>query len=173
MRALGLSCCVVLLVGLPLNAASIEEKTAFFGRILSVFGGNRGGNESATVKRTKSLTLTLHIAPEPVKLPETRRFKASLDLKNHSKHYVRLEFPSSQRFEALIREKNGNPLVQWSEDESFSQEPGYLIINPGEHLQYVAMLPTRDLEAGRLYEVEFSVPNYPDLSVQRSFIPVD
>lgn len=169
MRAVALV--FVLLLSAPLQAES--GLGSFLGKITGLFGKRHNMEEKVSVKRTKFLTLTLQISPEVVKLPETRRIKVSLDLRNHSKRYVRLEFPTTQRFDALIREKNGQPLVRWSEDESFSNESANVIINPGEHLEYIAMLPTRDLAAGRLYEVEFFLPNSPELSITRSFVPVD
>lgn len=156
----------------PGTMEASEAHMSLLDRVLHPFRSESPSPELPVVRRTGGLTLMLTLQPIPVKLPVTRQIKATLDLMNRSRRSVRLEFPTTQRIEALLREKNGKPLVQWSEDQAFSDEPGFVMINPGEHLAYVAMLPTRDLVPGRLYEVEVFLPNYRDYSVTKSFVPV-
>lgn len=158
------------------SVASLEaagQGRPFFDRVLHPFRSEKVSSEKPSIRRTKLLTLSLSIDPVRVKLPETRRIKVTLDLMNHSRRKVRLEFPTTQRIEAILYEKNGKPLVRWSEDQSFSNEPGYVMVNPGEHLKYEAMLSTRDLAPGRLYEVQVFLPDYRDVWITKSFVPVD
>lgn len=121
--------------------------------------------------RAKGLEFTLRLEPFPVKLADTRRVTAQLSLKNKSTRFVRLEFPTTQRFEVIVRDAAGKPLVQWSEDQAFEEIPGSVSINPGEHLEYSAVLATRDLLPGQRYTVTASFPGQAGLSVELPLVP--
>jgi hypothetical protein len=81
-------------------------------------------------------------------------------LTNRSGKLAQLDFPTSQRIEVLIKAKNGQRLLQWSEDQAFTNEPTLVTINPGERLEYSVNVSTRDLAAGGTYPVEGFFPNF-------------
>ena len=135
-------------------------------------GGKINANENRASVRVKDLTLSMELAPLPLDLSESRQLKVTLSLLNHSKRYVHLEFPTTQRIEILIRDNARNKLVtQWSEDQAFSNEPAYVTINPGERVEYHAAVSTRDLAAGHAYTVEAFFPNFDKLTIQQTIVP--
>ncbi len=119
----------------------------------------------------KQLTMTMKLEPLPLRLSETRQLKATLQLANHGKRLVQLDFPTTQRIEVLVRNAHGKLVEQWSEDQSFSNEPTLVVINPGERLEYAVTVSTRDMAAGQLYSVETFFPNYDQLRASKSIIP--
>lgn len=123
-----------------------------------------------TVK-SRGLALSLRLDPIPVKLSETRRVEATLQLKNISSRFNHLEFPTTQRFDLLLRDQAGKLIAQWSEDQVFEAVPGYVGINPGEHLEYHAAFATRDLQPGKRYIATVIFPNRNDLKVELAFVP--
>lgn len=121
---------------------------------------------------TRELQMEMALSPEQTKLSETRQIQATLSLTNRSKKLVQLEFPSTQRIEVVVRNSKGKAVVQWSEDETFTNDPSFVAINPGEHVEYTASLATRDLAAGQLYTIEGFFPKYPQLRAHRLVTPV-
>lgn len=121
--------------------------------------------------RSHRLMLTLRLDPFPVKLSEARRVEAAIRLENKSSRFVQLEFPTSQRFELLVKDAAGATIVQWSEDQPFEAVPGCIGINPGEHLDYHAFFSTRDLQPGKRYTATAFFPNRDDLKVDLPFVP--
>lgn len=121
--------------------------------------------------RSRGLALTLHLDPLPLKLSDTRRIEATLQLKNVSSRFRLLEFANSQRFDILVRNAAGRVIAQWSDDRVFEAVPGSVGINPGEHLEYNAALSTRDLQPSKPYTVTAFFPSRPDLKVELPLVP--
>jgi len=121
--------------------------------------------------RSRGLALTMHLDPVPVRLSETRRMETTLRLKNVSPRFIHLEFPTTQRFDVLVRDAVGKPVVQWSEDQVFETVPGHVGINPGESVEYHAAFATRDLQPGKRYVATAFFPNRNDLKVELFFVP--
>lgn len=130
------------------------------------FGGS--GSDSG---RSKKLTLEMRLDPQPLKLSESRQIHATVVLRNNSKKFVGLEFPTTQRIEVLVRDKTGKVITKWSDDRAFENEPSYVSLNPGERLEYSALLATRDMHAGESYLVESFFPNFDELKVRKSVVP--
>jgi len=78
--------------------------------------------------------------------------------------------PSEQRIEILLHDSAGRVVTRWSENRAFEEQPGNLLINPGEHVEYSETIATRELVAGKVFAVEVLVPAYPELDVQRKLI---
>ena len=97
--------------------------------------------------------------------------KVVLSLTSRPGKSVHLEFPTTQRFDILVRDKSGRQLVQWSEDELFTPEQTFVTINPGEHIEYEALIATRDLVAGQQYFVEGYFLNYKELKIRKMIVP--
>lgn len=127
------------------------------------------GRESQV--RRGPLLLALRVDPFPLKLSETRRMELSIQLKNVSKRYVQLEFPTTQRFDATIHDDQGKLLAQWSEDEAFEARAGAVGINPGEQVEYKAQLATRDLQPGRRYTMTVVFPTRKELKTELRLAP--
>ena len=156
--------------------AGCQDTRSLAGRALGWIPGMHGSQKAAALicektVRTHGLALTLRLEPVPVKLSETRRLEATLVLKNVSSRFIPLEFPTTQRFDLLVRDAAGKEVVQWSEDRAFEAEPGYVGINPGEHLQYNAAFSTRDLQPGKRYTVTAFFPTREDLKVELPLAP--
>ena len=141
------------------------------GKVMNTLHCARSKDDNSGVVRTKNLWLAMEISPPHFKLSETRMLKVVLSLTNKSAKMVNLEFPTTQRFEILVRDKSGRQLVQWSEDESFISEQTFITINPREHIEYQAAIPTRDMTAGREFVVEGFFLNYKDLKIRKSIVP--
>lgn len=129
------------------------------------------GPISQTTVRAHNLSLTVRLEPFPVILSQARRVEAWISLKNRSKRFVQLEFPTTQRFDASLRDENGAVVALWSEDQAFESVPGVLGINPGEEVSYKAALATRDLLPGHSYTLSVVFPSRDDLKAELGFVP--
>ena len=171
----------LLLALFPLAAAmsAAEEnppatpKPSILDRVLHPFGGGKPKDKESETKATrfKHLDLTMTLDPKVLKPSETRQFKVTITLVNKGKQLAQLEFPTSQRIEVIVKTKAGKLVEQWSEDQSFLNEPSLVAINPGERVEYVANLATRDLAAGENYVVEAFFPNYEALRGELPLTP--
>jgi hypothetical protein len=121
--------------------------------------------------RGRKFAAALDISPLPLKLSQTRQIKVTLVLTNKSSSFVHLEFPTTQRIEILIRNKAGKLVTQWSEDQSFANEPSYIAINPGERVEYSESISTREMTAGQQYTIEGFFPNYDELRTSKTIVP--
>jgi hypothetical protein len=116
--------------------------------------------------------LKLDISPMPLTLGNTREMKVTVSLFNRSKKAAHLDFPTSQRIDVLVRDASGKAVNTWSEDQSFTNDPATVTVNPDERLEYTASVPTRDMSAGKPYVIEVSFPNYAELKIQQPVTPV-
>jgi len=95
-----------------------------------------------------------------------------ISLFNQSKKTIRFDFATTQRFEILVKDPaTGRQLLQWSEDQAFLAEPAMVSINPGERIEYEATVATRDLSAGKEYQIECFFPKYSELKIQKRIVP--
>lgn len=110
---------------------------------------------------------------EPAEFPLSghREVKAVYALVNSSKQTQRLDFPTAQRLEVTMRGPDGRSIFQWSEDRNFAAVASSVVVNPGERLEYEAGIPTRDMLAGHIYEVEAVLPGYPDTAASIQLRP--
>jgi hypothetical protein len=115
--------------------------------------------------------LKLAISPAPIKLSENREVRVTVSLFNWSKKYLDLDFPTSQRIEVLVRDSSGKVVNTWSEDQSFTNDPASVTVNPGERLEYTVSVATREMTAGERYTIEASFPSYPQLKTQQQVVP--
>jgi hypothetical protein len=141
----------------------------FFHRIINVFHKDKAAEERA--QKEKKLDLTLDFSPQPVKLSEGKEIQVTLVLTNRTGRFAQFTFPTTQRIEVLLRNHAGKLVTQWSEEQSFTNDPGYVTINPGEHVQYTVNISGRDLVPGQTYTIEGFFPNYENLRVTRDFVP--
>ena len=166
----GLALCVATPACATKKAAQKSEP-GMWSRVTHVFHGSGARKGNHRTARAKHLAFSMEFTPPVLRLSDDRRLKVKLVLANNSKKFVQLEFPTTQRIEVIVSDKLGKPLLRWSEDQSFSDEPGYLAINPGERVEYAVSIPTRDMTAGAEYTIEGFVANYPDLKARKIIVP--
>jgi len=133
--------------------------------------GPRRADATAHSVRAKGLQWSARFEPEPLRLSEHRRAAVVLALENRSKRYVRLEFPTTQRFEVTVQNARGRTLLRWSDDQPFENQPSTIGINPGELLEYRAIIATRDFAPGQRYTVSAWVVGQPGLKVELPLTP--
>ncbi len=119
--------------------------------------------------RLRGLVLTVSISPQPVKLSEVRQMEVKIRLTNKAKRPITLEFPDTQRFEIFLRDPNEKILTSYTENHAFTEDPGRVMINPDEHIQYDETIATRELTPNKVFLVEVSFPQYPDLRLRHKF----
>jgi hypothetical protein len=185
--------CLAAVVALPFGLQGAEEpaatptptpKPSLFHRLTHPLegtdvpkssGGKKGkdkGKDDAPVDKgpvvsMHGIELGLLVDPETVKVPDVRQIKVTLTLTNRAKKMQQLDFPTTQRIEVLLKNKDGKMLEQWSQDQAFTNEPSMVSINPNERLEYSVNISTRDMAAGQQYSIEGFFPNYEQLKKVR------
>ncbi len=144
-----------------------QPKKDMVSQIFGMFGGDKDDSRELS----RQLEVSMDISPLPVSLSKTRQLQVVLKIQNRSKKFVQLEFPTTQRIEILIRDASGRMIIQWSEDHAFANEVGFVSVNPSERIQYTAKISTRDLVAGKEYNLEGFLPHYPELKSDVKFVP--
>lgn len=121
----------------------------------------------------KGLTVEIKADPDPVRLGEVREIKVTFIVRNTGKTTSTLKFPSSQTIEIALRDvATGQVVSQWSTDRTFTPDTRYLIVNSGERLEYNEPITTRELKAGKTYNLEAYFVGYiPELRASRPIIP--
>jgi hypothetical protein len=104
-------------------------------------------------------------------LEERREISASLSVTNQGNRLLALEFPTEQRYEFVIRDSAGAVIERWSDDRTFGQEQGVIMVNPGERIEYTATLSTREMKEGQEYVLEGSIAAHPDFTHQVTLTP--
>ncbi len=135
----------------------------------------RPGATRIVTKRSKDkgLSVELKTDPDPVRLGEVREIKVTFVVRNTGKTNTTLKFPTGQVMEIVLRDVAADKVVsQWSTDRTFAPEARYLVVNPGERLEYNEPITTRELKAGKTYSLEAYFIGYdPELRASRAVIP--
>ena len=134
--------------------------------------GKKGDKEPRASTAWRNLAMTMKLEPVQVRLPDTRVIEVTVSVVNNGRTAVHLEFPSSLRVDVVVKEERGKMLSKWSDDQPIEKEPGILLINPKERLEYSAKISTREMIAGRPFEIEAFFPSYEKLRVSRTVVPV-
>jgi hypothetical protein len=167
------SCLLALVVALGLAPARAEEppaaeKPGLVKRLWQSIPMPKWGGKDKPAATGKDLRLELVLNPPLVKLAETRRVEATIQLVNGGKKLVQLDFPSSQRIDVHVKTSAGRVIERWSDDQPSEPEPGVVTINPGERVEYAAAISTREMAVGQRYTVEAFFPRYPELRVVKT-----
>jgi hypothetical protein len=126
--------------------------------------------EISKLPQWKHLALIMTVDPQPLHVSETHQFKVTLKLENLSKKPVQMDFPTSQRIEVVLKSADGKMVAHSSEGQTYNNEPGIVSVNPGERLEYNAMLSTRDLKSSGKYIVEGFFPNFETLHTTKEIV---
>jgi hypothetical protein len=132
---------------------------------------HHGAKEEAPGAGWRKLSMTMAISPSTVKLPQEKSVAVSVSVTNSSDSAIQLQFPNSQRIEVLVKEEGGKVLSKWSEDQKLSDEEGFLVVNPGEKLDYTATVSTREMVPGKTYVIEAFFPTFDELRASRTVVP--
>lgn len=137
--------------------------------------GSRERFEKANTLDLESYKTSLQVNPGEVSLQQISNPKPNEQLSikfvvtNGSDRGAFLFFPTSQRFEAILRDGSGKVVYTWSEDYEFSPEVGYSFLNPSERLNYQLSIPLQALR-GKFSEGQLllsaSLVNYPRLRAE-------
>jgi hypothetical protein len=149
--------------------AAKPRKRSLFGRMLHPFSSSV---KIPTYKDPKinGLMLDLNIAPQPVKLSETRQLEVKATLSDLDTRPVTLDFTTDQRIEIYLRNPTEMVLTKWSDNHAFKETVGTLVINPDEKIEYKESIATRELAPNKVYVVEVFFPNYPELRARQKFM---
>ncbi|MEO6786468.1 MAG: BsuPI-related putative proteinase inhibitor [Chthoniobacteraceae bacterium] len=147
---------------------SVGKKTA---DVVAAPFGKKGGKEGGEGTAWRNLAMSVKLEPAKVRLADTRVIEVTVSVVNKGKQAVQLEFPSSLRIEVIVKVEGGRIISRWSDDERIDKEPGILLINPGERLEYSAKISTREMTAGKPFEIEAYFPSYEKLRASRTVVP--
>jgi len=145
------------------------KKRGWFGRILHPFSSSTRLTQYQNPK-LNGLTLDLLVGPQTVKLSEVRQLEIKLTLTNQSKHPIPLDFPTDQRIEIYLKNSADVILTKWSENHAINENPGTVLINPQEHVEYNETIATRDLTPNKVFVAEVFFPKYPELRIRQKFL---
>ncbi len=140
-------------------------------RFLPFTGKEDAAPPGGVAVKTRNLAMTMEFKPQTVRLSDDRQVEVKIRLRNTSKRFVQLQFPTTQRIEILVHGEGGKLVTQWSEDRSFDPAPSYVSINPGEHVEYATFIPTRDMQAGKPYTVTGFFPHHEELKAEKVLTP--
>jgi hypothetical protein len=149
-----------------IDSSPAQEKRNWLNRVFHPFGSSKKVPEYRDPK-IRGLLLTIDLPSEPAKLSEMRQLPVHILLTNHSDRAVELAFPTEQRIEILLHDSTGRVVTRWSDNRAFAEKRTTLLINPGEHVEYSETIATRELEPGKVFTVEVTIPAYPELRAQR------
>ena len=145
---------------------------SLFGRMLHPFSSGSKPDVGPNYKEAKlhGLTLAIEIAQQPVKLSEVRQLDVRAILTNHGKKGIELDFGTDQRIEIYLMGSTDTVLTRWSENHAINSQPGIVLINPGEHIEYNEKIATRELARDKVYLAEVFFPQYPELRARQKFM---
>ncbi len=163
-----LASCTLAFAQAPETSAT-PEKRSWLRRALNPF---HSGERLPEYKdpRLAGLVLSLELSPQPVKLSEVRQLDVRLTVTNKGKRGSPLDFPNEQRIEIYLRNSTETVLTKWSDNHAFADEPGSVLINPGEHVDYMTTIATRELAPNKVFIVEVFFPNYPELRIRQKIL---
>ena len=151
------------------GTTNVPSKRSWLGRMLHPFGSSARLPEYND-PRLRGLALRLELSPQPVKLSEVRLLDVKVTLTNLSKRPIELQFPNEQRIEIYLLSSTERVLTKWSDNHAFEENPGSILINSEEHIEYNERIATRDLNPNTVFIADVFFPRYPDLRIRQKFL---
>jgi hypothetical protein len=155
-------------LGQDKEATPGAQKRSWFSKMLHPFSSERLPEYNDA--NLRGLFLSLELSPQPIKLSEVRQMDVKLTLTNKARRPITLEFPDAQRIEILLRNSADQVLTTWSDNHSFAQSAGTVLINPQERIQYAETIATRELMPNKVFIAEAFFPKYPELRIRQKFL---
>jgi len=110
------------------------------------------------------LLLDVVCTPNPVTPSKSQSLQVTVKLHNNGKQTQLLEFHTTQRADAIVRDAAGKISARASGEKEFATEGAMVTINPGERLEYTLSLPTQGLVSGKSYTLEVGLTGQSGLS---------
>lgn len=117
-----------------------------------------------SVPKRSGLKLELVSLADPFRLAGGTPVAVKLQLFNKGKKTQLLEFASGQRAEVVLRDAS-NKIVGRS-SSSTGEDAGLVTLNPGERIEFLLQLPTKELAAGKTYSLEAAITGQAGLVVK-------
>lgn len=153
------------------SVASATADPAANSQPVTDFPRNRGSEDSAGAQirsfftgmfssvnlgpiRTEPVTAALKVDPTTFPLSERRELNVTYTIRNNTRRIMRLEYPTGQRIDILTHDAAGAVIDKWSDDRSFDEQEGLVVINPRERIEYQERIPTREMKPGQSYRVD-------------------
>jgi len=152
----------------PITTTTMKKR-GFLSRMMHPFSSTDVLPKYAN-RKLRGLILNLQVSPQPVRLSEVRQMEVKVTVTNLGNYMINLEFPTDQRIEVQLVNSADAVLTKWSENHAIQETPGSILINPGEHIEYKAMIATRDLTPGKVFTAEVFFPKYPELRIRQKFM---
>jgi len=134
------------------------------GKIFTSFFTDMFASVKIGVSEEARASSQLTIEPKKLSLDDRREFTVNYVVSNKTGDIMKLDFPNAQRIEITVSDPAGKVIERWSDDRFFAEATGVVMVNPGERIEYVERIPTREMQPGMTYTVEAAVPNYPDFT---------
>jgi len=141
------------------KGADVNAGKIFTGFFTDMFASVKLGSSEA--ERASS---QLSVEPKAFSLDDRREFTVTYVVTNKADEIIKLDFPNAQRIEITVADPSGKVIERWSDDRFFAEVTGVVMVNPGERIEYVERIPTREMQPGVTYVVEATIPNYPDFA---------
>ncbi|HEY8965097.1 MAG TPA: BsuPI-related putative proteinase inhibitor, partial [Candidatus Methylacidiphilales bacterium] len=160
------------------NAPNSRDNSGGSGRF-SIFSGDPARIQKANSIDFQDFKASVDVDPAGLSLASyasdasgAHLLRVGFTLKNIGKRTYTLSFPSSQRFELLLKNPAGQVVYMWSHDKRFLDEVGILMINPTDQVGYTETIPLDRIYAPLVpgtYTVDFRLANYPEVGTTASF----
>jgi hypothetical protein len=148
------------------KGADVNAGKIFTGFFTDMFASVKFGT-SEEARASSQLT----VEPKTFSLDDRREFTVNYVVTNKTDEIIKLNFPNAQRIEITVTDPTGKVIERWSDDRFFAEVTGVVMVNPGERIEYVERIPTREMQPGRTYIVEATIPNYPDFARSTQLTP--
>ncbi len=112
---------------------------------------------SQSEKKKAPLLLDVVCTPNPVSPSKNQRLEVLVKLHNNSKNTQMLEFATTQRASAVLRDSAGKIVARASDGVQFTDDTAIVTVSPGERLEYALSLPTQALAPGKSYNLEVAI----------------
>lgn len=151
----------------PRSKNSPDSATAMFtGFFTDMFSSVKLGS-----LRKEKTSESLTIEPKQFSLGERRELDSTYVIHNNTKKIIRLDYKNGQRIEMLTTDGTGKVIEKWSDDRSFDDQEGVVIINPKERIEYQEKVATREMKAGDSYTIKAETVGYPEYTVEKTVVP--
>lgn len=131
--------------------------------ILKRFFTDMFGNVRIGPSTGKTMS-SLKVDSKTFKLADHPELDVTFRIENTRNQLIKLDFPTSQRIEILVKDASGTVLDKWSADQTFPAQEGVLMINPNERVEYAETVSTQGMKVGESYWIEASLVNNPEFN---------
>ncbi|MEI6872999.1 MAG: BsuPI-related putative proteinase inhibitor [Verrucomicrobiota bacterium] len=119
---------------------------------------------SQSEKKKAPLLLDVVCTPNPVSPSKNQRLEVLVKLHNNSKNTQMLEFATTQRASAVLRDGAGKIVARSSDGLQFTDDTAIVTVSPGERLEYTLSLSTQALATGKTYSLDVAITGQKGLS---------